>query len=120
MIINFLSPGLWYENKIGQECRYKGNYARSISSCFHCLTIVKVSVNRFLAQKLCIVMRVQPSNSVKLNSHNYKKDQSSFSFYSAQPNQSYTNSKKKFFFTTLITLKQKKYQLSSSARIRYL
>ena len=52
-------------------------------------------------------MRVQPSNSVELNSYNYRKDQSSFSFYSAQPNQSYTNSKKKLFFTTLITLKQK-------------
>ena len=45
MISNILSHGLWYKNRIGRECRYKGNYARSISCGFHCYTIVKVPVN---------------------------------------------------------------------------
>ena len=53
-------------------------------------------------------MRVQPSNSLKLNSYNYRKYQSSFSFYSAQPNQSYTNSKKTLFYN-LNYIKTKKY-----------
>ena len=56
-INNGLSPGIWYENKICHECRYKGHYARSISCRFRCLK-PRANARNIVGQQLPTLLHV--------------------------------------------------------------